>query len=125
MNKLHCDLCDRDMSKDENFTQVIWKDNNGIAFEFECFHRAKRRFKADICDCCLEKLKDTKRNPQKNDAEKAVLEQIVDAINRNIKKAASESVAHLPINETSEYFRGKFEGGCESIKIIKAIGGIK
>lgn len=35
MYKLHCDLCERDMSKDENTTQVTWKDNNGYGFQWE------------------------------------------------------------------------------------------
>ena len=45
MYKLHCDLCDRDMSKDDNFTQVTWKDNNGIEYSMGCFFRSKENSK--------------------------------------------------------------------------------
>lgn len=55
--KLHCDLCGRDISKDENTTQVTWVDNNGYTTDFGHVFRAKRKFKADICDNCLELLR--------------------------------------------------------------------
>lgn len=53
MIKTHCDLCDRDMSSDENTTTVTWKDNNGYDYEFGVVFRKKRKFKADICDECI------------------------------------------------------------------------
>lgn len=57
MYKLHCDLCGRDMSKDENTTRVTWKDNNGYDHSGFFVVRKPRKFKADICDECLEFLK--------------------------------------------------------------------
>lgn len=58
MYKLHCDLCDRDISKDENMTKVTWRDNNGIEYAMGCFFRSKRKFKAHICDKCLKLLRE-------------------------------------------------------------------
>ena len=60
MYKLHCDLCDRDMSKDENSTTVTWEDNQGVEFDYHGIHgifRKPRKFKANICDKCLETLR--------------------------------------------------------------------
>lgn len=58
MYKLHCDLCDRDISKDENITKVTWRDNNGVEFDMGHFFRSKRKFKAHICDECLKLLRE-------------------------------------------------------------------
>ena len=60
MYKLHCDLCERNISKDDNVTQVIWKDNNGVEFDMGYFFRRKRKFKAHICDKCLKLLREVK-----------------------------------------------------------------
>lgn len=58
MYKLHCDLCDRDLSKDENVTTVTWEDNNGWESCGIFTHKKPRKFKADICDRCLQLLKE-------------------------------------------------------------------
>lgn len=58
MYKLHCDLCEHDMSKDENTTRVTWKDNNGYDYEFGHVFRKSRKFSVDICDDCLKLLKE-------------------------------------------------------------------
>ena len=57
MYKLHCDLCDKDMSKDENSTIVTWKDNQGVEFDYCGILRKPRKFEATICDNCLSLLK--------------------------------------------------------------------
>lgn len=57
MYKLHCDLCDRDISKDENTTKVTWEDNQGIEFDYCGVFRKRRKLTVDICDKCLELLK--------------------------------------------------------------------
>jgi hypothetical protein len=58
MYKLHCDLCDRDISKDENTTKVTWEDNQGIEFStFGHAFRKPRKLTVDICDTCLDLLK--------------------------------------------------------------------
>lgn len=57
MYKLHCDLCDKDMSKDENSTIVTWEDNQGVEFYYCGIFRKPRKFKATICDNCLSILK--------------------------------------------------------------------
>ena len=56
--KLHCDLCGRDISKDENTTKVTWEDNNGVEYMLGEFLRRKRKFKVDICDDCLKQLRE-------------------------------------------------------------------
>ena len=71
MYKLHCDLCDRDMSKDENYTTVTWEDNEGVEFDYHGIFRKHRKFKATICDNCLKLLKEkvcgTDMRGEKND----------------------------------------------------------
>lgn len=57
MYRLHCDLCGKDVSKEENVTTVTWEDNNGYEQSGFMIFRAKRKFKAHICDVCLELLK--------------------------------------------------------------------
>ena len=57
MYRLHCDLCGRDVSEDENVTRITWEDNNGYDFDFGHVFRKPRKFKADICDECLETLR--------------------------------------------------------------------
>lgn len=66
MYKLHCDLCDRDISKDANTTQVTWKDNEGYDYEFGHVFRKPRKFSAVICDDCLKLLKE-RSNHEKTD----------------------------------------------------------
>ena len=59
MYKLHCDLCDRDLSKDENTTRVTWEDNEGYDTSTYGFvFRKPRKLKVDICDDCLKLLKE-------------------------------------------------------------------
>lgn len=66
MYKLHCDLCDRDLSKDENTTRVTWEDNNGYEDSgFGHVFRRPRKFKVDICDKCLELIKSMSRTDVK------------------------------------------------------------
>ena len=62
MYKLHCDLCDRDVSKDENVTTVTWEDNNGYTFEFGDIFRKRRKMKCHICDDCLKLLREKGTN---------------------------------------------------------------
>lgn len=57
MWKKHCDICDRDMTKDENQTKVTWEDNNGYEAGRLFVLRAPRKFSADICDECLAKIR--------------------------------------------------------------------
>lgn len=66
MYKLHCDLCDRDMSKDENSTTVTWEDNQGVEFDYHGIFRKPRKFKAAICDNCLELLRKAVKSNEKN-----------------------------------------------------------
>lgn len=61
----------------------------------------------------------------KNEDEKDVLEKIIDYIKRFAKKAAKDSQETIDMSDTSEYFRGKFEGYESAIRVIKTIGGIK
>lgn len=56
--KLHCDICGRDISHDENTTRVTREDNNGYTSDFGFPFRTKQKFKVDICDDCLKKLKE-------------------------------------------------------------------
>lgn len=56
MKRIVCDLCHKDITDDTNITTVVWKDNNGVSFEFGLPFREKRKFKAEICDECIEKL---------------------------------------------------------------------
>lgn len=58
MYRLHCDLCGRDISKDENTTKVTWEDNNGYCYEFGYVFRKPRKLSVDICDDCLKLLRD-------------------------------------------------------------------
>lgn len=58
MYKLHCDLCGRDMSKDDNTTKVTWEDNNGYGTSSFFVFRKPRKFSVDICDDCLALLKE-------------------------------------------------------------------
>lgn len=58
MYRLHCDLCERDMSKDENTTKVTWEDNEGYDYEFGHIFRKPRKCSADICDDCLKLLRE-------------------------------------------------------------------
>lgn len=53
MYKLHFDLCDRDLSKDENTTKVTWEDNNGYETSIFSGFRKPRKFSVGICDKCL------------------------------------------------------------------------
>lgn len=55
---LHCDLCGRDMTKDENKTKVEWKDNEGYESSAFFVFRQPRKFSADICDDCLKLLRE-------------------------------------------------------------------
>lgn len=57
MYKLHCDLCDKDMSKEENATTVTWEDNEGVEFDYCGIFRRPRKLKAVICDDCLKVLR--------------------------------------------------------------------
>ena len=57
MYKLHCDICDRDISKDENTTKVTWEDNQGYEYDFGHVFRKRRKLTVDICDKCLGLLK--------------------------------------------------------------------
>lgn len=59
MMKLHCDLCGRDMTYDENKTKVTWEDNNGYETSGFFTFRKPRRISADICDSCLSKLQES------------------------------------------------------------------
>lgn len=56
--KLHCDLCGRDISHDENTTKITWEDYNGYTSDFGHVFRTKQKFKADICDDCLKLLRE-------------------------------------------------------------------
>ena len=57
MYKMHCDLCDRDLSKDENATKITWEDNEGYdTIGFFAF-RKPRKLSVYICDICLDFLK--------------------------------------------------------------------
>lgn len=58
MYRLHCDLCEIDMSKDENATTITWEDNNGVTFDFGHIFRNPRKFKAHICDKCIALLRE-------------------------------------------------------------------
>lgn len=58
MYKLHCDLCERDVSKDENVTTVTWEDNKGYSIDFGYIFRKPRKMKCHICDDCLKLLKE-------------------------------------------------------------------
>lgn len=58
MYKLHCDLCGKDMSKDENYTRVTWEDNNGYETSSFFVFRKPRKLRVDICDNCLKLLKE-------------------------------------------------------------------
>lgn len=57
MYKLHCDLCDRDLSNDENVTSITWEDNKGYDDTGFFVFRKPRKIRVDICDICLELLK--------------------------------------------------------------------
>ena len=61
MNRLHCDLCDTDMTYHENKTKVTWEDNEGCDFEFGHVFRKRRKMTVDICDECLALLKSKAR----------------------------------------------------------------
>ena len=59
MYKLHCDLCERDVSKEENVTKVTWEDNNGYEFtSIGYIFRKPRKMICHICDTCLALLKE-------------------------------------------------------------------
>ena len=69
MYKLHCDLCDRDMSKDENATKVTWEDNEGVEFDYHGIFRRPRKFEAVICDNCLEFLRNKVKTSENSGAD--------------------------------------------------------
>lgn len=66
MVKICCDLCERDMSNDENKTRVTLEDENGFDFEFGLFFRSPRKIRIDICDKCLKLLKNKGEQNGKN-----------------------------------------------------------
>ena len=57
MKRTVCDLCHKDITNAANTTTVIWKDNNGVSFDLGMVWREKRKFKAEICNECIEKLR--------------------------------------------------------------------
>lgn len=57
MVKICCDLCERDMTKDENRTNVTLEDENGYDYEFGHVFRKPRKLRIDICDDCLKLLR--------------------------------------------------------------------
>ena len=58
MLRMHCDLCERDISKDENTTRVTCEDNIGFDYEFGHVFRKPRKLSVDICDDCLKLLRE-------------------------------------------------------------------
>lgn len=61
MVKICCDLCERNMTKDENRTRVTLEDENGYDYEFGHVFRRPRKLRIDICDDCLQLLKSKAR----------------------------------------------------------------
>ena len=62
MVKICWDLCERDMTKDENRTKVILEDENGYdSLGFCGVVRKPRKLRIDICDNCLKLLKSKAR----------------------------------------------------------------
>lgn len=51
-----CDLCKKEV-KESNKTEVIIKDYKGAEWDGFGYTYAKRKYKAVICDDCLNKLK--------------------------------------------------------------------
>lgn len=80
MYKLHCDLCDRDMSKDENSTTVTWEDNQGVEFDYHGIFRKPRKLKATICDNCLELLRKKAKANEKSGTDMREKIDLIEAI---------------------------------------------
>jgi hypothetical protein len=57
MYKLHCDLCGRDITNDKNTTRVTWENNIDYEAKTLFIFRKKRKLRADVCDKCIECLK--------------------------------------------------------------------
>lgn len=93
MLKLHCDLCDRILSKDENITRVTWEDNNAYDDTGYGIFRKPRKISADICDKCLRLLREKVKLNNEQEEQKitiGMLEDMRDSMIRASNKACLE-----------------------------------